>query len=178
MEVRGDAGQELGGGTTATAARANVFGHESFAGTYRTRLEASGRLVVPSALRGPLVAAGQAHVLPRRTDCLYLFAPQGFEVMVDDVVAQQGGGVVDPEIRLRFFKAAPRVSVDRQARLVVPPELRERVGIEGEAEVVLAGAIERIEIWPARRFDELEANKMGDLDLLLDGHGGLPTGTA
>ncbi|MEZ5180421.1 MAG: hypothetical protein R2702_00840 [Acidimicrobiales bacterium] len=162
----------------AARPRANVFGHDAFAGTYRTRLEASGRLVVPAALRGPLVAAGHAHVLPRRTDCLHLFAPQGFEVMVDAVVTQQGSGVVDPEVRQRFFKAAPRVSVDRQARLVVPPELRERIGIEGDAEVVLAGAIERIELWPARRFDDVEAQRMGDLDLLLDGHGGLPTGTA
>ena len=134
--------------------------------------------MVPAALRAPLVDAGAAHVLPRRTDCLHLYAPQGFEVMVDTVVAQQGSGVVDPEVRQRFFKAAPRVSIDRQARLVVPPELRERIGLDGEAEVVLAGAIERIELWPARRFDEVEAQKMGDLDLLLDGHGGLPTGTA
>lgn len=178
MEARGADEREMGGAATEVRPRANVFGHAAFAGTYRTRLEASGRLVVPAALRGPLVAAGEAHVLPRRTDCLHLFAPQGFEVMVDTVVAQQGGGVVDPEIRLRFFKAAPRVSVDRQARLVVPPELRERIGIEGEADLVLAGAVERIEIWPARRFDEVEAQKLGDLDLLLDGHGGLPTGTA
>ena len=178
MEAQGATGITTGGAATEVAARANVFGHDAFSGTYRTRLEASGRLVVPSALRGPLVAVSAAHVLPRRTDCLHLYTPQGFEVMVDAVVREQGSGVVDPEVRLRFFKAAPRIAVDRQARLVVPPELRERVGLEGDAEVVLAGAIERIELWPARRFDDLEAQKMGDLDLLLDGHGGLPTGTA
>jgi MraZ protein len=176
MESQGTAGTDEG--TTAVVEpRANVFGHEAFSGTYRTRLEANGRLVLPSALRGPLVAAGTGHVLPRRTECLFLFTPQGFETMVDDVAAKQGGGV-DPEARLLFFKAAPKVSVDRQARFVVPPELRARVGLEGEAEVVLAGAIERIEIWPARRFDDQEAQRMGLVDLLLDGHGGLPLGTA
>jgi MraZ protein len=178
VEAQGEATIRTGGAATEVASRSNVFGHDAFAGTYRTRLEASGRLVVPSALRGPLVAAGAAHVMPRRSERLFLFTPQGFEVMVDAVVTDQGMGVVDPEVRQRFFKAAPRVSVDKQARLVVPPELRALIGIEGEADVVLAGAIERIELWPARRFDEIEAQKMGDLDLLLDGHGGLPTGTA
>jgi len=163
---------------TVAAPRANVFGHEAFAGTYRTRLEPNGRMVLPSALRAPLVLAGQAHVLPRRTERLLLFAPQAFEVMVDTVVAQQGAGVVDPEVRQQFFKAAPKVSVDKQARLVIPPELRALIGLEGEAEVVLAGAIERIEIWPARRFDDHEAEKMNVVNLLLDGHGGLPLGTA
>ncbi len=163
--------------TTVVVPRANVFGHDAFSGTYRTRLEANGRLVVPSALRSPLVAAGAGLLLPRRTECLHLFTPQGFETMVDDVIAKQGG-VVSPEMRQQFFIAAPRVSVDKQARLVIPPELRARVGLEGDVEVVLAGAIERIEIWPARRFDDQAAARMGMIDVLLDGHGGLPTGTA
>jgi MraZ protein len=177
MESQGAAGIEQGTTATAPGARANVFGHEAFAGTYRTRLEANGRLVLPSALRGPLVAAGSGHVMPRRTECLFLFTPQGFETMVDHVVAQQGG-VIDPEARQLFFKAAPRVAIDKQARFVVPPELRAAVGLEGEAEVVLAGAIERIELWPARRFDDREAQRLGLVDLLLDGHGGMPLGTA
>jgi MraZ protein len=178
VEASGEAQIETGGTAAAVEARANVFGHEAFSGTYRTRLEANGRLVLPSALRSPLVAAASAHVMPRRSERLFLFTPQSFEVMVDSVVTQQGAGVVDPEVRQRFFKAAPKVSVDKQARLVIPPELRTLIGIEGEADVVLAGAIERIEIWPARRFDEIESEKMHDLDLLLDGHGGLPLGTA
>ena len=178
MEASGEAQIETGGTATVAAARRNVFGHDAFSGTYRTHLEASGRLVLPSALRGPLVLAGFGHVMPRRTDRLFLFTPQAFEVMVDSVVTEQGGGIVDPEVRQRFFKAAPKVSIDKQARFVVPPELRALIGIEGEAEVVLAGAIERVEIWPAQRFDDVEAEKMRDLDLLLDGHGGLPLGTA
>ena len=52
------------------------------------------------------------------------------------------------------------------------------VGIVGEADVVLAGAVEAIEIWPAGRFDEEEAPKHDDVDLLFDTHSGLPTGPA
>jgi MraZ protein len=176
MAVRGAQGAAEGTGVE-TSARANVFGHDALSGTYRTRLDPNGRVVLPSALRAPFLASGVGHLMPRRAECLWLLTPQGFEEMVDAVV-RQSEGMLDAETRALLFKAAPKVSVDKQSRLVVPPEQREHVEFQPEAEVVLAGAIERVEIWPARRWDTEQAPKLADLDLLLDGHSGLPTGTA
>ena len=45
-------------------------------------------------------------------------------------------------------------------------------------EVASRVAVEAIEIWPAGRFDEEEAPKHDDVDLLFDTHSGLPTGPA
>jgi division/cell wall cluster transcriptional repressor MraZ len=177
MEGAGGHGTE-GGATATVSTRANVFGHDALAGTYRTRLEANGRLVLPSALRAPFTSAGTGHLLPRRAEAIWLLTPQGFEVMVDELVASQSDGMLATETRTLFFKAAPKVSVDKQSRLVIPPEQREALGLRGEADVVLAGAVERVEIWPADRWRDQEAPKLADLDLLLDGHRGLPTGTA
>lgn len=169
---------EQSGGAGTETRRANVFGHDALSGTYRSHLDPSGRLVLPSALRAPFSAAAAGHLLARKGQHLWLLTPQAFEVMVDEVEARQADGMLANETRALFFKAAPKVSVDKQSRLVIPPELREAVGIAAEAEVVLAGAIERVEIWPAHRWDATEAGKFADLDLLLDGHKGLPTGTA
>ena len=178
MAGAGESRTERGAATADLARRANVFGHEALSGTYRTRLEANGRLVLPSALRSPFTAAGTGHLLSRKGQLLWLLTPQAFEVMVDEVEARQADGMLANETRSLFFKAAPKVGVDKQSRFVVPPELRDAVGIEPESEVVLAGAIERVEIWAASRWDATEASKFADLDLLLDGHKGLPTGTA
>ncbi|WP_426572583.1 division/cell wall cluster transcriptional repressor MraZ [Aquihabitans sp. McL0605] len=156
--------------------RPPVFGHHPFSGTYRTRLEASGRLALPSAFKFAFTDA--ALVRAHRTEHLMLWTPRGFEAVVDAMQASQPGGLLDPKTRLRIFKSAPRISVDRQSRLVLPPELREQVGLTGEVEVVLAGAVEAIEIWPARRFDDEEGPKLDDVDLLFDTHSGLPTGPA
>ena len=166
-------------GVATPTRRAHVFGHAPFAGTYRTKLEASGRLVLPSAFRAPFAARGGAgHLFPRRTDLIWLFTDQGFQTMVDDVIAKQGAGLVDPGLRPAFYGAAPAVTLDRQHRFVVPPELRGPVGLEGEADVVLVGGIERIEIWPAHRYDAQAPAQVDMLNSLLDGLGGLPTGTA
>ncbi|MEZ5205195.1 MAG: hypothetical protein R2701_12680 [Acidimicrobiales bacterium] len=176
MEEQGGTGEQ--GVAVSAAPRANVFGHEALSGTYRTKLEPNGRIVLPSALRSPLVAAGEGRVLARQGRCLLLYTPQSFEVFVDDLIASQGAATIDPEARQVIFKAAPKVSVDKQARLVVPPDLRAAVGLAAEAEIVVAGAVERIEIWDAATFDEVEGPRRNLIDLLLDGYGGLPTGTA
>lgn len=183
MESQGDAGsveQQGGAVATTTAARTSrtpVFGHAPFSGTYRTRLEASGRLALPSAFK--YAFADAAMVRAQRTEHLRLWTPLGFEEMAKALLqAKQPDAVLDPQSRLRLFKSAPRVSVDRQSRLVVPPELREQVGMAGETPVVLAGAVDFIEIWPAERFDAVEAERMDELDLLFDTYDGLPTDPA
>jgi MraZ protein len=158
------------------SARRTVFGHEPFSGTYRTRVEPNGRISLPTPLK--VAFADAALVRARRTEHLQLWTPQGFEAVVDALGATDTGGLLDPQTRLRMFKSAPRISVDRQSRIVLPPELRERVGIDPETEVVLAGAVESIEIWPAARFDDHEAGRFDDVDLLFDTHSGLPTGPA
>lgn len=159
------------------AARLPVFGHAPFSGTYRTRLEPNGRLALPAAFKGAFRDA--AMVRAQRREHLRVWTPTGFEEMAKKLIgAHQGDALMDPQARLRLFKSAPRVSVDRQSRFVVPPELRAQVGIEGEAEIVLAGSVEFIEIWPAARFDEVEAQRLDELDLLFDTYDGLSTDPA
>lgn len=173
MEAQGT-GITTAGATTALGLP--VFGHAPFSGTYRTRVEGNGRLALPAAFKGAF--ADVAVIRARRTEHLMLWTPRGFEAVVDDMVGRNPDGMLDPRTRQRIFKSAPRIAVDRQSRIVLPPELREQVGIAVEAEVVLAGAVECIEIWPAGRFDDEEAARLDDVDLLFDTHSGLPTGPA
>ena len=52
--------------------------------------------------------------------------------------------------------------------------MRDLVGIAPGEDIVLAGAIEAVEIWPARRFDEEEGGILDDVELLLGNYEGLP----
>lgn len=144
-----------------------AFGHAPFRGTFRLKLEASGRIALPAALRGAFGPIGL--VRAHRGEYLNLWTPAAFDEVVR-VFAGQPGGVVDPRTRKRLHMSTTEVSIDRQSRLVVPPELRARVGL-GE-QIVLAGAIETIEIWSAEAFAAEEAT-FDDADLFLDGFEGL-----
>lgn len=170
-------------GAQAPARSSSVLSHEPHSGTYRTRLESNGRIVLPSALRGPFVAEGACHLLARQGRCLLLYTPSAFDHFVD--VVTKNSSVIDGESRVvaaveiepraMLYRAAPRVSVDKQARLVIPQEQRERVGFQVEAEMVLAGAIERVELWQASSYDEIDQRDQASIDLLLNGFNGLPT---
>ncbi len=170
MEYTGDQGTEQGMATATAPARLPVFGHEPFSGTYPARLEATGRLVLPSALRGPF--DGRARIRAFKDQYLMLMTVPAFDAVVDHLGATQGG-VLPARARKRLYFSAPLVSIDRQSRLVVPPELRERVGLGDD--IVIAGSIETIEIWPADRFAAEEEPGVDEVDLLFEDFGGLPT---
>ncbi len=173
MANRGEAEVEGGATGTLTGARLPAFGHHPFSGHYRTRVEASGRVALPAAFKGAFVDA--AIVRASGTQSLMLMTPRAFELVVDALKANDPEMMLDSRKRQLLFMGSPRISVDRQSRVVLPPELRAKVGIEGEAELVVAGAIERLEIWPAARYDAEQAPMVDDVDRMFDTFGGLST---
>ena len=169
MEQQGDPESAVAAGTTITAGLP-VFGHEPFSGIFPGRLEGSGRLVLPSALRAPF--EGRARVRAFKDEYLMLTTLRAFDAIVDHFGETQGG-MLPPRTRKRLYMSAPLVTIDKQHRLVLPPELREKVGLVDD--IVLAGSIETVEIWPADRFARDEEPGLDDGDLLFDGFSGLPT---
>ncbi len=145
-----------------------AYGHAPFRGTFHLKLESTGRIALPAALKGAF--ATTAVLRAHRDEHLNLWTPQGFEAVVQEFVASQPGGVVHPRTKKRLHMSVTEVSIDKQGRLVVPPELKARVGL-GER-IVLAGAIEAVEIWSAEAF-EAEQATFDDADLFFDGFEGL-----
>jgi MraZ protein len=154
--------------TRAAGPALPAYGHAPLKGAFPLRLDTNGRIALPAALKGPFT--GEAVLRPHRQKYLNLYTPLAFEEVVKAYVAGQPEGVLDPRTRKRLYMSTTEVAVDRQSRLVVPPELRARVGL-GER-IVLAGAIEAVEIWPAETFADEEAT-FDDADLFFDGFAGL-----
>ena len=176
MESRGEAEVEQGAAGTATTTRLPAFGHHPFSGTSRTRIEASGRLALPATFK--VAFSDAAIVRSAGTQCLLLMTPRAFELVVDSLKATDPDMMLDSRKRQLLFMGSPRISVDRQSRLVIPPEMRAKIGIEADAEIVVAGAIERLEIWPAARYDAQQAPLVEDMDRMFDTFGGLSTDPA
>ncbi|QXC62278.1 division/cell wall cluster transcriptional repressor MraZ [Aquihabitans sp. G128] len=125
-------------------------------------------MVLPSALKGAFDVTGLLR--PHRDEYLNLWTPSGFDAVLAEFAASQPGGVVAPRTRKRLSMSATPVTIDKQSRFVIPPELKARAGL-GER-IVLAGAIETIEIWSAEAFEAEEAT-FDDADLFFDGFEGL-----
>ncbi len=172
MELEGQQGGRPGAGGVASVTRLPVaadapttsYGHRPFVGTHRVRLEANGRFSLPTALRH---AFGElAVVRPYRDLHLNVWTPAAFAAVDAAVKASRP---VEPRTRRRVHQSALEIPFDKQYRMILPEAARERVGI-GE-EIVLAGAMETIEIWAVDRWEREVA--VDDGDLFFDGFEGL-----
>lgn len=171
--------EELGGNESVATATSEAptapplpaYGHAPFLGTFRMKLPANGRVVLPSTLRRAFADKGM--IRPVNGRFLNLYTPFGFQVTVDEMMARARDGLIAPRSRKRMFTSSTEVSIDSQGRLVLSKELRDAVGVGADGRVVVAGAIEAIEIWPEDRYDEEELPTLSDADLFLDNFEGL-----
>jgi MraZ protein len=122
----------------------------SFLGRYTHTLDAKGRLSIPSKFRK---ATGEIFVLTLGLDgCLFFYPREEWQRVESEL-----RGLSFTSRKTRFFKReiasrADEVSVDKHGRIVIPQELRELVGLEKD--VLVIGAIERVEFWDPKRHQK------------------------
>jgi MraZ protein len=118
-------------------------------GEFRHALDDRGRVAVPVRFRGRL--AGGATLARWLDGCLAVFPSDTWE----DLAAKlQALPTTNPAARQfgRFMSSgAVEVELDRQGRLLVPSYLREYAGLD-LGEVVVVGALNRLEIWAPSRW--------------------------
>lgn len=143
-----------------------------FIGQYEHNLEEKGRLSIPKKFRDELTEGG---ILTRGLDgCLFLFPKKRWQEFIDKLsqtplTKSDGRGFS----RLLTY-GATEVELDKQGRILVPEFLRNFAGIKKE--VILAGALERIEIWDKKNFvtyqqkiekeGEMIAERLAELGIL------------
>jgi MraZ protein len=113
-------------------------------GEFRHALDDRGRVAIPSRFRARLA---EGATLARWLDrCLGVFPAEEWNVLAEKIRALP---MTNPNARefARFMSSgAVDVELDRQGRLLVPSYLREYAGLT-EGEVVVVGALNRLEIW-------------------------------
>jgi len=119
-----------------------------FLGHYYHALEQKGRLAIPALFRKNL---GKEPVLTRGLEgCLFLFPQTTWQEVVAAAERKPLTRRASREwVRLLTYNAQ-RVEFDAQGRILVPDHLRQFAGLTEK--VVLAGALNRIEIWQQERY--------------------------
>ncbi|MCL2081565.1 MAG: division/cell wall cluster transcriptional repressor MraZ [Oscillospiraceae bacterium] len=123
-------------------------------GCYRHSVDNKGRLFMPAKLREAL---GDVYYAARGLDnCVAVYSAEVWKELESKV-----NGL--PLSRARhmqrmFFGLAQQCEPDAQGRISIPQKLRDYAFIDKEAVVV--GVSDRVEIWSAKRWDELESNTM------------------
>ena len=118
-------------------------------GQYAHNIDAKGRLFIPAALRREL---GQTfHVTVGQDHCLSVFSDESWDAFMGKLKELSYNEV--KKLRALFAYAAD-CEADPQGRILLPAKLREYAGLTKE--VVVVGSFDRVEIWNAQRWAEIE----------------------
>ncbi|MEB3366998.1 division/cell wall cluster transcriptional repressor MraZ [Saccharopolyspora mangrovi] len=119
-----------------------------FLGTHHPKLDDKGRLTLPAKFRDAL--AGGLMVTKGQDHCLYVFPRDEFEQMARKVAEAPFTNEAVRAYQRYLFAGTDEQRPDGQGRISIAPELRRYAELNKECVVI--GAITRLEIWQADRW--------------------------
>ena len=123
-----------------------------FNGSHTGKLDEKGRIVLPQAMRFGLIEEGKLEftVGLGLGGCLSIYRNSEIEKIVDHFQKKQHV-VKYQKFFTIFFSTLHQTTCDKLGRFGIPPILRKAAGIEGE--IVIAGVLNKIEIWPKEKYE-------------------------
>jgi len=128
----------------------------SFSGKYYYTVDLKGRIIVPAPFREMLSSnySSKLYITNAPFDkCLYIYPLEEWNKLQDQVRTKPRSDEAIRFFMRRVIASAVEVEMDKQGRILVPVALREDAHINSN--VVLAGQIERIELWDRSEWDDL-----------------------
>ena len=130
----------------------------TFIGDYTCKIDAKGRIILPSAFNKQLPASAPDHFVVRRDifeHCLVLYSIDDWNRQLERIRSSINPYNREHNLFLRnFFKGTAELILDSSNRLLIPKRLLELAGINRD--VVLAGQDGRIEIWAADQYEKID----------------------
>jgi len=128
----------------------------AFSGKYYNSVDLKGRIIVPAPFREIISTNYSSKLFITNAPfdrCLYIYPLEEWNRLNDQVRTKPRS---DEAIRFflrRVIASAVEVGLDKQGRILIPVALREDANIN--TNVVLAGQIEKIELWDRNEWDSL-----------------------
>ena len=119
-----------------------------FTGAFEHRTDDRGRLAIPSLYR-PFFEHG-GYLLPGPDGQLELYTPDGYDAEKQTRTVADKRRPNARRLARSFFGRVRRVDLDRQGRILIPPQLREERQIVGDT--VIVGVGDYLEIWNAEAW--------------------------
>ncbi len=126
----------------------------AFSGKYYYTIDPKGRIIIPAPLR-EIISSNynpKLYIVNAAFDkCLHLY-PQEEWIRLEEKVRQLPR--MQEEVRFfmrRVIASAQEVELDKQGRVLIPVAHREDAGLN--ADIVIVGQIEKIELWDRKEWD-------------------------
>lgn len=131
-----------------------------FIGKYQHHVEEKGRLSIPKKFRLHLVSGA---IISKGLDgCLFLYPESAWEALIAKVSSLPLTQADARSFTRSLAHSAEEVTIDHLGRILIPEFLRREAEISGEC--IVAGAIDRIEIWSAQVYSKYVQNTSSHLE--------------
>jgi MraZ protein len=136
---------------------------QRFTGTSSHSLDDKGRINLPVKVREiltkhfdeRLVVTLSARVTFNEVDrCLHLFPTQEFEKLLQHLETLPASNRAVAAYKRKVVSNAEEVQLDKQGRILLPPMLREQVGLQDK--VMLVGSGNVLELWSAEAWTKAQ----------------------
>ena len=118
-------------------------------GEFNHSIDSKGRLIIPSKLRDSL---GEHFVITKGMDgCLFLYPENEWEAFEEKLRTLPLTNKKARDFKRFFLGSAVEGEIDKQGRVLLSSSLRTYANLEKE--VVLAGVLDKVEIWSKEAWD-------------------------
>ena len=130
----------------------------SFIGEHSCKLDAKGRVMLPSNFKKKLTGGDQERFVIKKDifeNCLILYPIAEWERQAKLIRKKLNPYKKEHNMFLRrFFRGMAEVQLDSSNRLLIPKRLLDEINVKKE--VILAGMTGKIEIWASQNYDKTE----------------------
>ncbi|PZD78008.1 division/cell wall cluster transcriptional repressor MraZ [Mesonia sp. K7] len=132
-------------------------------GTYECKIDAKGRLMLPSALKKQLLPVLEKGFVVKRAvfqPCLEIYPMDEWNSLMTRVNQLNRFKKKNNDFIRRFTAGVKMIEIDANGRLLVPKDLYTFAGLEKE--IVLSSAINIVEIWDKSKYEKAIEDAAGD----------------
>jgi MraZ protein len=124
----------------------------SFLGEYEATLDVKGRFLLPAGFKRQLPEGENMRFVINRgfEKCLSLYPLPSWQPLYDQISTLNDFDPKVREFRRFFLNGAIEVEPDTAGRILIPQNLKDYAGLEKD--IVLAAAVNKIEIWDAKQY--------------------------
>ncbi len=143
-----------------------------FKGTFFHNLDEKGRIAIPNKLRQKIEKEGEEEILiitQGFEGCLFAYPPMHWRELEKKAEEYSTISLTNRTARyfIRFFiEPAADCVLDKLGRIMIPQNLREYAKIKKD--VVISGAVDRIEIWSKEEWDKFNKTLIAKEDSFIE----------
>jgi MraZ protein len=130
----------------------------SFLGEYESTLDTKGRFLLPAGFKKQLPEeAGNVFVINRGFEkCLALYPKPSWDPIFERISKLNDFEPNVRDFRRYFLNGAIEVELDSASRFNIPKNLAVYAGLEKD--IVLVSAVDKLEIWDKKKYEQLFDN--------------------